>query len=239
MLNNPIIMGKKLPVVTNPGTADDLLTGKQLIDQNGNVLTGAMPIQVAQTITPGTANQTIPQGRYLSGSQTILGDQDLIAGNIKEGVSIFGVTGNYKGSGGTTTNPHMIDPVYNTGISPTITSSYWEIILPTTYNRVINSAITQVPLNLDEVVAIGADGGYDGDRQGTSSVYTPFGFVVVHPFSPIPIGFGDYFTYESYYAGHSSQLTQAQISHSGRRFRYIDSHIASGAFTNWYIIMSS
>lgn len=42
MLNNPIITGKKLPTLTNPGTAGDLLTGKQLIDQNGNVLTGIM-----------------------------------------------------------------------------------------------------------------------------------------------------------------------------------------------------
>lgn len=42
MLNNPIILGTKLPTLTNPGAAGDLLAGKQLIDQNGNVLTGTM-----------------------------------------------------------------------------------------------------------------------------------------------------------------------------------------------------
>ena len=35
-------MGAKLPALSNPGTAGDLITGKQLIDQNGNVLTGTL-----------------------------------------------------------------------------------------------------------------------------------------------------------------------------------------------------
>lgn len=43
MLNNPIILGAKLPALSNPGTAGDLLAGKQLIDQNGNMLTGVRP----------------------------------------------------------------------------------------------------------------------------------------------------------------------------------------------------
>lgn len=42
MLNNPIIMGTKLPSLTNPGTAADLLSGKQLIDGDGNVVTGTL-----------------------------------------------------------------------------------------------------------------------------------------------------------------------------------------------------
>ena len=54
----------------------------------------------AQTYTPGTADQTIAAGQYLSGAQTIKGDANLVAGNIKSGVSIFGVAGTYVGSGG-------------------------------------------------------------------------------------------------------------------------------------------
>ena len=51
----------------------------------------------AQTYTPSTVNQTIGAGQYLSGTQTILGDPNLVAANIRIGKSIFGVNGNYKG----------------------------------------------------------------------------------------------------------------------------------------------
>ena len=47
----------------------------------------------AATYTPGTSNQTIGANQYLSGAQTIKGDSNLVAGNIRSGVSIFGVTG--------------------------------------------------------------------------------------------------------------------------------------------------
>lgn len=53
----------------------------------------SVPKQAAQTITPGTSNKTIASGRYLTGTQTIKGDANLVAGNIKSGVSIFGVAG--------------------------------------------------------------------------------------------------------------------------------------------------
>lgn len=54
--------------------------------------------QAAQTITPGTTNKTIASGRYLTGTQTIAGDSDLVAGNIKKGVTIFNVAGTYEGA---------------------------------------------------------------------------------------------------------------------------------------------
>ncbi len=60
----------------------------------------SVPKQAAQTITPGTDDKTIASGQYLTGTQTIKGDANLVAGNIKSGVSIFGVAGSYEGSDG-------------------------------------------------------------------------------------------------------------------------------------------
>ena len=55
--------------------------------------TKQLTTQAAQTITPGTTAKTISSGRYLTGNQTIQGDENLVAENIKSGVSIFGVEG--------------------------------------------------------------------------------------------------------------------------------------------------
>lgn len=56
-------------------------------------LTASVTTKAAATITPGTSNQTIASGTYLTGTQTISGDANLTSGNIKSGVSIFGVSG--------------------------------------------------------------------------------------------------------------------------------------------------
>lgn len=50
MIFQPQIVGKPLPTLTNPGTAADLLSGKQLIDANGNVLTGTLVNREIHTV---------------------------------------------------------------------------------------------------------------------------------------------------------------------------------------------
>lgn len=162
--------GTDLPTLQNPGDADKLLEGYQLIDQTGQAITGTIPsksgtdltasgatvtvpagyysaqasksvatatqatpsitvdsggkiiasatqaagyvaagtktgslqmlVQAAKTWTPGTSNQTLASGRYLTGTQTIKGDSNLKAANIVKGVSIFGVTGTAETGGG-------------------------------------------------------------------------------------------------------------------------------------------
>lgn len=209
MIVNPILyqQGTKLPELTNPGSAADLLAGKQLVDQYGNPLTGTMPeveqavpgisidanglitasavqeaghvaagtrsatkqltkrdasslsasgaavtvpagyypsqvsksvataahpkptisrsggtitaqhvqsagytsggtttetlsipTQSGKTVTPGTSRQTaVASGRLTTGAVYVAGDANLVAANIKSGVSIFGVAGSYQG----------------------------------------------------------------------------------------------------------------------------------------------
>ena len=76
----------------------DILLGKTAY-VNGQKITGIIPLQETQTIVPGTSDKTIDSGRYLSGNQIIKGDANLKASNISKGVSIFGVTGTFSGSG--------------------------------------------------------------------------------------------------------------------------------------------
>lgn len=63
--------GTPLPPLTNPGTAADLLSGKQLIDGTGRVVTGSMPDIVPQRMELESGQTyTIPRG-YHSGSGII------------------------------------------------------------------------------------------------------------------------------------------------------------------------
>lgn len=56
-------------------------------------LTASVTTKAAATITPGTTDQEIASGTYLTGKQTIKGDANLVAANIVSGHSIFGVSG--------------------------------------------------------------------------------------------------------------------------------------------------
>lgn len=57
--------GKKLPTLTNPGTAANLLSGKQLINQNGEIVTGSMTDRgaVTQALNAG-GSYAIPAGYH-------------------------------------------------------------------------------------------------------------------------------------------------------------------------------
>lgn len=78
-----------------PGDAGfaDVLSGKKFSAGTNYNATGTMPNNGAVAITPSTANQTIPQG-YHNGSGVVEGDLNLVASNIKSGVTIFDVAGN-------------------------------------------------------------------------------------------------------------------------------------------------
>jgi hypothetical protein len=56
-------------------------------------VTQSITSKAAATYNPSTSAQTIAAGQYLSGAQTIAGDSDLVTGNIRAGINIFGVSG--------------------------------------------------------------------------------------------------------------------------------------------------
>lgn len=90
---NTLTFSKTISVTPNVTTEGYISTGS-----SGNVsvsLTASVTTKAAATITPGTSNQTISSGTYLTGTQTIAGDADLVAANIKSGVSIFNVSGSF------------------------------------------------------------------------------------------------------------------------------------------------
>ena len=70
----------------------------------------------AQTITPSTTSQiAVSSGHYTGGNITVAGDANLVADNIKSGVSIFGIDGSYEGGGG------VVDARFSDLITGTLT----------------------------------------------------------------------------------------------------------------------
>ncbi len=62
--------------------------------------TGTVRALPANSYVPTTEDQVISGGVWLSGDQTVKGDSNLVPENIKAGVSVFGVIGEYAASGG-------------------------------------------------------------------------------------------------------------------------------------------
>lgn len=60
---------------------------------HGVKYTGSMATQEATVYNPGTSDQYILAGKYLTGVQTIKGDANLQSQYIKRNIQIFGVTG--------------------------------------------------------------------------------------------------------------------------------------------------
>lgn len=88
---NTLTLSKTISVTPSVTTAGYISSGTA---GNASVsLTASVTTKAAATITPGTSNQTINSGTYLTGTQTIAGDADLVGSNIISTANIFGVQG--------------------------------------------------------------------------------------------------------------------------------------------------
>jgi len=57
-----------LPELDNPGDGNKMLEGYKLIGQNGEVVTGTIPVEEGKTVTPGETEQVaVESGTYVSG----------------------------------------------------------------------------------------------------------------------------------------------------------------------------
>lgn len=92
--------GVTIDGVTGTFTSDGTIAADYVLNgfvgyANGEKVTGNIPSKDAATYTPGTKDQYINADQYLSGAQKITGDANLVAGNIAQGKSIFGVAGTF------------------------------------------------------------------------------------------------------------------------------------------------
>lgn len=91
--NGTLKLSKSVSVTpqVSPGYVAQGTAGSSAVE-----LTAPVTTKGAATVTPGTSNQTIASGTYLTGTQTIQGDSNLKAENIVSGKSIFNVAGTAK-----------------------------------------------------------------------------------------------------------------------------------------------
>jgi hypothetical protein len=82
---------------TGDAAIGDVLSGKTFSNATSTGLSGTMTNVGQQNITPGATSQTITQG-YHDGTSQVAGNADLLSGNIRSSVSIFGVAGHFSGS---------------------------------------------------------------------------------------------------------------------------------------------
>ena len=76
----------------------------------------------ARVWVPTTTDQSISPPGFLTGVQTIKGDANLVAANIKSGVSIFGVSGTHSGGGEASPINSYINVTYPSGFTCTCSS---------------------------------------------------------------------------------------------------------------------
>ena len=138
---------------TNGATQAQVPTGRTAWGLTGGawgVMTGTMPDNGAVTIVPTTTAQTIAAG-YHSGSGTVVGDSDLVSGNVRSGVDLFGVSG----------DPNVADTSSGDAVAGEILTGNraWVGGVEVMGTMLNNGGVTIVPTTVDQTIALGYHNG--------------------------------------------------------------------------------
>lgn len=113
------------------GNADisQIVSERTFTSSNGLNIIGTMPYNPGGTYTPGTINQTVvPANSAVTTDVVIKGDSNLKASNIKNGVSIFGVTGTYNGNNNSDDSDNVTCTVTSTNVACKVYSPNGELL---------------------------------------------------------------------------------------------------------------
>lgn len=117
--------------------------------------------QSGYTVTPSTYSKVAIYNEYFAtGNIYVQGDSNLVASNIKSGVSIFGVNGSYKGSKGTTVYLYYLNQYFEVNIGFLEAGSrsvYWTTMSQPTY--FYNNLVIIIPQYAIDGSVVGAGGG--------------------------------------------------------------------------------
>ncbi len=136
--------------------------------------THQLPTRGERVITPGANPIVILKGHYLTGDQTIAGSVNLIPENIKQGVTIFGVTGTYSpDTGGNMELIYTSSTASTVGTaSPTISGGYnYDLLLIVGKSDKDNTGFNTITLTKDAISKIASSGFVLAD-ESTFTRYT-------------------------------------------------------------------
>ena len=163
-------------------TETDIKSGKIAYINGGEKVTGNVyTVENETSITPGLKDQFLQSGFY--NGISIPGDTELVPGNIKKGVEIFGITGIYEGSGGSSSSEQVVFECDPEASEETIVSDWRGLIktkMETTYADIgtyVYNAISAITYNRNNPYTIS---GISYRNENSSNSY---GFYFTSPVS--------------------------------------------------------